>query len=78
VMCGNSDDTIVAAHSNLIEHGKGKGNKADDSMVGWLCYRCHTEYDQGMSMSKQEKRQFIFEAIAKTYLIAGRKGFIKF
>jgi hypothetical protein len=47
-------------------------------MVGWLCYRCHTEYDQGMSMSKQEKRQFIFEAIAKTYLIAGRKGFIKF
>lgn len=67
VMCGADDATIVSAHSNLGEHGKGFGLKADDSMVAWLCHRCHSEYDQGRSMSKQEKRDFILTAIAKTY-----------
>jgi len=76
-MCGSNDDTVVAAHSNLLEHGKGKGIKADDSMVAWLCYRCHTEYDQGMKMDKVEKRDFILTAIVKTYLLASRKGLIK-
>lgn len=67
VMCGADDGTIVSAHSNLGEHGKGWGHKADDSMVAWLCHRCHTEYDQGHKMSKEEKRDFILTAIAKTY-----------
>lgn len=77
MMCGSNDDTVVSAHSNLLEHGKGKGIKADDSMVAWLCYRCHTEYDQGMKMNKVEKRDFILTAIVKTYLLACRKGLIK-
>ena len=77
MMCGSNDDTVVSAHSNLLEHGKGKGIKADDSMVAWLCYRCHTEYDQGMKMDKVEKRDFILTAIVKTYLLACRKGLIK-
>ena len=77
MMCGGNDDTVVSAHSNLLEHGKGKGIKADDSMVAWLCYRCHTEYDQGMKMDKAEKRDFILTAIVKTYFIASRKGLIK-
>lgn len=67
VMCGADDDTIVAAHSNLGEHGKGMGVKAHDSMHAWLCYGCHSEYDQGHSMTKQEKRDFILTAICKTY-----------
>jgi hypothetical protein len=67
VMCGSRDGTIVAAHSNLLEHGKGRSIKADDGMSAWLCYRCHTEYDQGSSMSKAEKRDFILTAICKTY-----------
>jgi len=77
VVCESMDDSVVAAHSNLLEHGKGKGIKADDSMVAWLCYRCHTEYDQGMKMDKVEKRDFILTAIVKTYLLASRKGLIK-
>lgn len=67
VWCGCEDGTIVAAHSNLIEHGKGKGLKAHDGMHAWLCYRCHTEYDQGAKMSREEKRDFILAAICKTY-----------
>ena len=33
------------AHSNLIEHGKGIGKKADDCFVAILCYKCHNDYD---------------------------------
>lgn len=68
VMCGNCDGTVVAAHSNLLEHGKGKGIKAHDGMTAWLCYTCHFNYDQGTGMNKQEKRDFILTAIAKTYM----------
>lgn len=68
VMCGCENGTTVAAHSNLLEHGKGKGIKAHDGMVAWLCYTCHFNYDQGTGMNKQEKRDFILTAIAKTYM----------
>ena len=35
--------------------GKGMGMKAHDFRVAYLCYRCHTEIDQGKHWSKQEK-----------------------
>lgn len=66
VMCGADDGTTVAAHSNLLEHGKGKGIKAHDCMSAWLCHRCHYELDQGTSMSKAEKREFTLTAICRT------------
>lgn len=66
VACGTTDGTVVAAHSNLLEHGKGKGHKAHDGMMAWLCHRCHSEYDQGQ-MSREDRRDFILTAICKTY-----------
>lgn len=66
-MCGSQDGTVVAAHSNLLEHGKGRGLKAHDGMHAWLCYRCHTELDQGRKMSKDERRDYTLTAICKTY-----------
>ena len=77
VMCSRDDGTIVAAHSNLLEHGKGKGIKAEDSMSAWLCYTCHAEYDQGNKMSKDEKRDFILTAITRTYRTMMRKEMLK-
>lgn len=81
MMCGNDDGTVVAAHSNLLEHGKGKGMKAHDGMAAWLCYRCHSELDQGTKMNKEERRDFMLTAICRTYvqmwnqeLIELRKG----
>ncbi len=68
VMCGNDNGTGVAAHSNLLEHGKGRGLKAHDGMTAWLCYDCHSEYDQGNKMSREEKRDFILTAICRTYM----------
>jgi len=75
-MCGNDDGTVVAAHSNLLEHGKGRGLKADDCMSAWLCYRCHTELDQGNKMSKSEKRDYTLTAICRTTQALWNRGFI--
>lgn len=68
VMCGSQDGTIVAAHSNLLEHGKGRGLKAHDGMSAWLCYRCHTKLDQGTELSKDERRDYTITAICRTYM----------
>lgn len=76
VMCRSDDGTVVSAHSNLLEHGKGRGQKAEDSMCAWLCYACHTDYDQGNKMSREEKRDFILTAICRTYMEIMKKGFL--
>lgn len=54
--CGADDGTVVAAHSNEMAHGKGRGIKADDNMIASLCFSCHTELDQGKWMTKMERR----------------------
>lgn len=77
VSCGCQDGTIVSAHSNLLEHGKGKGLKAHDGMIAWLCLRCHSELDQGSKMSRQERREFMLEAICKTYMEMWNQGLIQ-
>lgn len=54
--CGKTNDgTVVAAHSNQLRDGKGKGIKAHDFRIAYLCYSCHAEIDQGSKMSKQER-----------------------
>ena len=65
VNCGLEGST-QAAHSNLLEFGKGRGLKASDAAIMALCFRCHSELDQGKSMSKVDRRHFQFEAISKT------------
>ena len=46
VMCMADDGTIVAAHSNLQEHGKGMGLKAKDEHGAYGCSECHATYDR--------------------------------
>jgi hypothetical protein len=53
--CGISDGTVVAAHSNQLRDGKGRGLKAHDYRIAALCYTCHHELDQGNKLSKQER-----------------------
>ena len=68
VMCGSQDGTVVSAHSNLLTHGRGHAHKAHDGMIAWLCYSCHYDYDHWGRMDKKEARDFILEAICKTYM----------
>ena len=75
INCGTDDGTIVWAHANLLEFGKGRGLKCSDAAGMLLCHRCHSELDQGTTMTKAERRDFQIEMIAKTliYLIESGK-----
>ena len=38
------DGTIVLAHSNLLQHGKGTSQKSQD-FPAYVCAKCHREID---------------------------------
>ncbi len=65
-ICQSQDGTIVAAHSNQLRDGKGKGIKASDAAIAALCYKCHMEIDQGNSLTKQQRFYEWDEAHRKT------------
>jgi hypothetical protein len=50
--CGIEDGTVVAAHSNQLRDGKGRGLKASDFRIASLCFRCHAEADTSSTLSK--------------------------
>jgi len=56
-LCNIEDGTVVAAHSNQLVDGKGKGIKAHDYRIASLCYNCHFELDQGSNLSKQDRKE---------------------
>ena len=64
--CGVSDGTVVAAHSNQLRDGKGRGLKAHDYRIASLCYRCHMELDQGVKMDKAQRVEMWEDAHRKT------------
>jgi len=64
--CGRADGTVVAAHSNQLRDGKGRGLKASDFRTAALCYTCHSDLDQGSKMSKQARVEMWEEAHRKT------------
>ncbi len=51
-LCGAEDGTVVAAHSNQLRDGKGRGLKASDYRIASLCFKCHSEIDQGKDLNK--------------------------
>lgn len=58
--CGKQDGTVVAAHSNQLRDGKGRGIKASDHRIAALCFACHSEIDQGAKLTRAERVE-IFE-----------------
>lgn len=75
--CGADDGTIVAAHSNWSEHGKGMSIKAHDCFIAHLCARCHSWLDQGgigmdptgsFAPTYADKREMFRRAMDKTTL----------
>jgi hypothetical protein len=54
---------IVAAHSNYVRHGKGKGIKAHD-VPAYVCNGCHDVIDGRVTiMSKEEREQMFLDAV---------------
>ena len=64
--CGIEDGTIVAAHSNQLRDGKGRGLKSHDYRLAFLCGAHHSEIDQGYAMTKFERVQMWEDAHRKT------------
>lgn len=64
--CGAQDGTVVAAHSNQLRDGKGRGIKASDFRIAALCFRCHSELDQGTKMSRAERVELWEDSHRKT------------
>lgn len=64
--CGIDDGTTVAAHSNQLRDGKGRGIKAHDYRVAALCFKCHVDIDQGIILNKAERIEIWEEAHRKT------------
>ena len=81
--CGAQDETVVAAHSNQAKHGKGRGIKAHDAFVAFLCHRCHSWLDSGKGRDptnlwdEHEKSLMFNEAMHKTWLILLKDEIIK-
>lgn len=74
--CGIDDGTIVAAHSNQLRDGKGKGIKAHDYRIASLCFKCHSELDQGYALSKAQRVELWEEAHRKTIALLFEQGFL--
>ena len=64
--CGLEDETVCAAHSNELAHGKGRGLKAPDWRIAALCLKCHWELDQGHKLSREERQEMWTKAHQKT------------
>ena len=64
--CGNDDETVVAAHSNQLRHGKGRGIKASDCFVAYLCHACHEWLDAGRTASRAMRQEVWGVAHLKT------------
>ena len=64
--CGLEGKT-QAAHSNMAQHGKGRGIKASDEYTAALCFACHHDLDAGYGLSKDEKQLMFRNALRKTW-----------
>jgi hypothetical protein len=74
--CGIDDGTTVAAHSNQLRDGKGRGLKAHDYRIATLCFSCHSALDQGSKLTKSERIEMWEEAHRKTIAEFFEQGFI--
>jgi len=75
--CLIQDGTVVAAHSNQLRDGKGRGIKANDYRIAALCYKCHMELDQGKDLSKLEREEMWEESHRKTIGLLFDKGHLQ-
>lgn len=67
----------MAAHSNMLIHGRGHAHKAHDVYIAFLCYEHHQLYDSGSAMNRDEKEHYFMRAMSATWMRLIEKGVIK-
>ena len=70
--CGS--EGTQAAHRN---QGKGLALKTSDALVVALCPTCHHELDQGMDMTKEQRRDFWNQCYIKQMQYMIETGLVK-
>lgn len=73
VLCHQPGRT-QCAHRN---EGKGMGLKVDDALSAALCDACHSEIDQGGTLTRDERRERMDRAILLTIQRLAREGLIR-
>lgn len=63
--CNGDTSTVVFAHSNFQEDGKGIAQKADDLFGADICSECHRWLDEGPA-SRDAKRDAFHRAMKRT------------
>lgn len=76
-ICNHNAETVVAAHSNLTEHGHGMGIKSHDIFIAFCCSECHREIDQGNTLTRDEKRFYWTRGHVKTLLSMFEQGILR-
>lgn len=76
-ICNGNPETVVAAHSNQLRHGKGGALKAHDCFIAYACHACHAELDQGNKFDYETKNAYWQQAHEKTLLQMFLRGIIK-
>lgn len=67
-VCNGNSETVVAAHANWQEYGKGGALKAHDIFHARACSACHAELDQGKNLDYEEKKFFWQRGFERTLL----------
>lgn len=64
---------VVPCHSNLLQHGKGRGIKAENRFSFPGCRACHFWLDQSMVPTKDERREATLAALERWEPVRARK-----
>lgn len=80
-VCNHNSETVVWAHSNKYEHGKGLGLKADDKYGCYACSSCHAVLDgqapRPNGIGKPDVEYLFVQAMYKSRAILRDKGLLK-
>ena len=71
---------VVAAHSNLIEMGKGTGIKAADVPIAYVCTTCHELIDNpppSHHLGRMDRELMFFKASARTMHWLAQEGHLE-
>lgn len=77
-ICCQDPETVVFAHLNGADFGKGMGNKSHDIAGCFACWRCHAAYDlRTHGLHDGELYRILLRATVSTWVILVRDGIIK-
>lgn len=60
-VCRGNFETVVACHSNWLEHGKGVGLKAHDCFIAFGCQECHNAIDKRTQQLEPVDRRYYWQ-----------------